>query len=770
MLTSFFKRHSELLLHGEFGLEKENIRVTPNGELALTPHPSIFGDKAKNPFITTDFSESQVEMITPPMDSIPGVLQFMETLHDIVTEHIGEELLWPQSLPPQLPSEEHIPIAQFNGEDKELEEYREAIAKIYGKHRQLISGIHFNFSFTDRCFDTLYHEEGERKELFKIKEELYLKMVRGFMRHRWILVWLFGETPLAERNFRVLSLTTGKEQPMKCGEGISLRTGPLGYRNKEEFVMDYYSIDHYKQQIQQFVEEGRLQNSKELYLPLRLKFLSKDQGAPSYLEVRLLDLDPLTKCGVSSHALYFTHLLLLYALLETELTPFNAEAQYKANRKQDYVSCFGRCTDKQFPEDVADAPTIIDEIKLLLDHLFLKLKEFGVWEDPVYRKEFDYVRQLAEQPTTRPGMIIYRGCQNNNFIRFHMDLAHEYRKESLTTAYRFYGLEDMEMSTQLLLRAAVCQGVRFDILDRNENFVKLYTDKLEQYVVQATKTSLDNYASILIMENKVVTKKVLERHHIRVPKGEVYDTIESAIDDYLLYMHRPIVIKPKSTNFGIGITILKENRSIEEFRTALEMAFEKDRTVLVEEFIPGREFRFFVLNNEVVGVLHRVPANVMGDGAHTIRQLVEEKNKDPRRGKGYVTPLEQLHLGREEELFLKQQNMTFDTIPAHGVVVYLRENSNISTGGDSIDFTDEVNHSYKAMAVRAAQAIDADITGVDMMILDIYEPVGEENYAIIEMNFNPAIHIHCFPYQGRNRHINYKLIDALGFTKSSSSK
>ena len=95
--------------------------------------------------------------------------------------------------------------------------------------------------------------------------------------------------------------------------------------------------------------------------------------------------------------------------------------------------------------------------------------------------------------------------------------------------------------------------------------------------------------------------------------------------------------------------------------------------------------------------------------------------------------------------------------------LYLRENSNISTGGDSIDFTDDIDPSYKAIAVRAAKAVDARITGVDMMIQDIKEVASDINYSIIEINFNPAIHIHCFPYQGENRRLNFKVLDALGF-------
>jgi len=186
-------------------------------------------------------------------------------------------------------------------------------------------------------------------------------------------------------------------------------------------------------------------------------------------------------------------------------------------------------------------------------------------------------------------------------------------------------------------------------------------------------------------------------------------------------------------------------------------------TILIEEFIAGKEFRFFVIGNEIVGILHRVPANVTGDGMRTIRELVELKNQDPLRGKGYRTPLEKIRLEESEAMFLKQQGKDFETIPAVGEVVYLRENSNISTGGDSIDFTDDIPASYKQIAVRSAQALNVVITGLDMIIPDVSVEAANDNYAIIELNFNPAIHIHCHPFKGKNRRLNEKLMDALGY-------
>ena len=760
--NTILKQLKGTLLKGQFGLEKENLRVSKDGKLALTPHPAIFGRKTENQFITTDFSESQVEVITPPLPSIEDAHDFIQTLHSVVTDEIGDELLWPQSLPPILPEESLIPIAKYE-EQTEFELYRELIATTYGKHRQLICGIHFNISLADQLFEGLHKASNGSRSISELKEEVYLKILRGFMRHRWLIVWMFGETPIAERNFKVKSLTTGEDSPMRCGAGISLRSGPLGYRNKEDYVLDFSSLRAYQNGVDELIREGKLSSAKELYPPVRMKFLSIDHGAPSYLELRLLDLDPLSASGVNRFALYGAHILYLYGLLSDEKEPFDGDAQHQATQRQDYVSCFGRCRERKFPAELAQAPTIVEEVKILLDDIYKVLDQYDIWSEDNYKEAFEHMRMLAANPNERAGIKLFEATKNDQFINFYLHQANKFKEESRGDGFRFYGLSDMEMSTQLMLRAALCRGVGFKILDRKENFVELSRDGRAELVVQATKTSLDNYATILAMENKVVTKKLLSTNDIRVPKGGEYDHKNIAASDLHLYLNRPIVIKPKSTNFGLGITILKDKWGESEFNAGLDIAFTHDSTILIEEFVSGREFRIFVINDQVVGILHRVPANVMGDGVHTIRELIEIKNLDPRRGKGYHTPLEKIATGIEEELFLKLQGHTLDTIPAKEIQIFLRENSNISTGGDSIDFTDDVHHSYKAIAEDAARALNAKITGVDMMIEDIHEPASISNYAIIEMNFNPAIHIHCFPYKGENRRINFKLIEALGY-------
>ncbi len=324
-------------------------------------------------------------------------------------------------------------------------------------------------------------------------------------------------------------------------------------------------------------------------------------------------------------------------------------------------------------------------------------------------------------------------------------------------------VEGLELSTQILIKEAIRRNINVEILDRSDNFIRLTKGSKVEYLKQATKTSADTYISSLIMENKSVTKMVLAEHGIQVPADSTFETVEAAINQYQQFAGQSIVIKPKSTNFGKGIVILKQLDSQEDYRSALDHAFKYDSSVMVEQFLTGKEYRFLVIGNETVAVLHRVPANVTGDGVLSIEQLVEEKNKSPLRGTGYVTPLEKIKLGEIEKAFIREQGKDVSYIPHKGETVYLRENSNISTGGDSLDYSDEVLNAYKAIAVEATKAVGASICGADLMIQDIHAEPSSSNYGIIELNFNPALHIHNFPYQGLNRHVEQKVLDLLGF-------
>lgn len=755
---------------GRFGIEKESLRVNENGELALTNHPKFFGDKIKNPYITVDFSESQIEMITPTESSVEKAYDFLRNIHEIVATNLKDEYLWSQSVPPILPSEELIPLGKFP-QNKELEKYREKLALKYGRKKQLLSGIHFNFSFDDEFLKELYELSKEKTSFKEFKNNIYLKISRNYFKYGWMIIYLLGASPVIHETYLQKCIDKMKkftEDTYYFEDLVSFRNGSCGYRNEKDFFVNYESVDKYVESLERLIEKESISSAKEYYSPIRLKtknpkeiLLELKNSGIEYLEFRSIDLNPFSEIGIEKADLEFLHLFILFLFLKDD-EPFEEKDYFRYLKNQEILANKGNSDEFRLIccEDKNVSPKEYSIV--ILEEIERHLKAIGAFTNKdekvlQYQKNKILLNRLYSD-------LVLKEVKQKGFVKFHIDKAKEFLNEMKKTPYTLKGFEDLELSTQILLKAAIKNGVKFEILDRDENFIVLEKDKKVEYVKQATKTSLDSYVTMLIMENKVVTKKVLEKENIIVPQGKDYFNIEEAKSDYRKY-GAGIVIKPKSTNFGLGITIFKEEFSKEDYEKALEIAFKEDNSILIERFIKGKEYRIFVIGDEVVGILHRVPANVKGDGERSIKELVEEKNLDPLRGVGYKTPLEKIRLEDPEKLFLKGQGLTIEYIPKKDEVVYLRENSNISTGGDSLDYTDDILDAYKKIAIKASKAVGAKICGVDMMIEDIKNPNPIDNYAIIELNFNPAIHIHCYPYKGKNRNLGEKILKALGYTK-----
>lgn len=749
------------LLKGNCGIEREMLRVDKNGYLSFTDHPEIFGDKVLNPYITTDFSESQVEVITPALDKIEETYSFLKALYDIVALEIGDEILWPQSMPCFIPEDDEIPVAKYSEEGREAEEYRNKLLKKYGGKKQLISGIHYNYSFNEEIIRKLYESSDKELTYKEYKNSIYLKVARNYLRYRWIIVYLLGAAPVIHESFLngcSCKLKQISEDGYTLDGAVSHRNGECGYRNKEELYPNYDTVEDYVESINKYVNDGVIDSHKELYSQVRLKakepknFLnSLLEDGISYLEYRSIDINPFEKGGISLNDLYFLQLLNIYMLIKEESS--YDKWQQEAVRNQHLVAKYG-----------------IENVELIKDGEIIDRRSWGLEilnEMKAMNSELnlgkeDIINEAIAKMTDSSLTYAYnykKLIEEKGYINANVDLAEGYKESAYNNRFKLEGFEDLELSTQILMKEAIKRGIKTDIVDRSENFISLTKGEKVEYVKQATKTSKDNYVTVLIMENKTVTKKVLAKEGIKVPVGEEFDSLAEAKISINNYIEKPIVIKPKSTNFGTGINIFPEGTNAEDIERAFEIAFKFDKTVLIEEFIKGKEYRFLVIDDQVVGILHRVPANVLGDGVKTIRELVELKNQNPLRGKGYVTPLEKINLGENEAIFLKQQNKNFDYVPLAGETVYLRENSNISTGGDSIDYTDDIPQKFKDIAVKASKAAGAKICGVDMMLEDYSDE--NTNYAIIEINFNPAIHIHSYPFIGTERKIAVEVLKLL---------
>ena len=744
---------SKEILSGNFGIERETLRLDENGYLAKSDHPEEFGDKAHNPYITTDFSESQIEVITPALPDVKEAYNFTRALYDIVAMEIGDEYLWPESMPCIIPDDKDIPVAKFADHSKESQEYREKLLLKYGGKKQLISGIHYNFSFNESIIEKLYEDSEKNLSYKEFKNSIYLKVARNYLRFRWLIVYLLGAAPVVHESFvdscKCPLKKVSNNEYSSLG-AISHRNGKCGYKNKVDLFPSYNSVNEYIESIDGYIKDEIIESHKELYSQVRLKPSNTKNFKESllnegikYLEYRTIDINPFEKGGISLADLRFLQVFNIYLLTKEESEFENW--QEEALENQQLIAVHG-----------------IDNIELKHDGKCINRIDFGLEilnEVMGINNELnlgfeDVIKDMIDKVKDSKLTYAYKITQKINeegYINTFLSLAKGYKESAYKNRFKLEGYEDLELSTQILMKESIKRGITVNVVDRSENFISLKKDEKIEYVKQATKTSKDTYVSVLIMENKTVTKQVLAEKGVKVPKGEEFNNIEDAKIKARNYINKPIVIKPKSTNFGIGINIFPEGTNLEDIIHAFEIAFKNDNTVLIEEFIKGKEYRFLVINDEVVGILHRVPANVIGDGEKSIKELVEVKNEDPLRGKGYVTPLEKIRLEENAELFLKQQGKNFDYVPKKDEIVYLRENSNISTGGDSVDYTDDIPQKFKDIAVNAAKAAGAKICGVDMMLEDYKDE--NTSYAIIELNFNPAIHIHSYPYKGKERKI-----------------
>ena len=770
---------SEYLFDGNFGIERENIRVNKEGAIAETKHPEAFGEKLANPYITVDFAESQIELITPIFGSIPEVHSFLENLHDIVSLELKEEYLWPQSTPPDITNEDHISVADFEDGDagKNAAEYRKHLVDTYGKVKQVLSGIHFNFSFDDNFLKKLYSESGKTDSIsYKdFKNNIYMRVAQNYTRFRWLIIYLLGASPSIHKTY-----TEGDKDKLKklndnyyMKNGVSFRQSDLGYKNIKDFFVPFDSLDCYLKTIDSLITDGSISGAREYYSPIRLK--AKDnknlleslrKDGIEYLEIRTIDLNPYCKTGIDIRDIYFLHAFLIFCLLRkcksNEECLFTVTDNSDANFNQELIATKGQdknlsMKDKNSTKDAKEwAIEILNELQEILCHLECNNSKYAEAIDFELDKILDGSKSYSK--------MLIEDIKKDSFIGFHLNKAKEYLIKCRNSDFLLRGYEDLELSTQILIKAAIKRGISFNILDRTDNFIRLTNSKKSEIVKQATKTSKDIYIAIEVMDNKVVTKSLMDNKGISTPRGINYIDKDKALESYCEFKDKLIVIKPKSENFGIGITIFKSAFSLSEFETAVNLAFQNGGPIIIEKFICGKEFRFFIIDNELLAILQRVPANIIGDGIHTIEDLVELKNQDPLRGKGYKTPLEKIELGVSEKMFLGHYGKKISDIPLKDEIVYLRKNSNISTGGDSVDYTDAIPQIYKDIAVKAANAVNAKICGIDMIIRDISnDKPTNTDYAIIEANFNPAIHIHTYPYKGESREIAGKILDLLGF-------
>ncbi len=341
-----------VLRGGRKGVEKESLRVTPAGEIAQTRHPAALGAPLTNENITTDFSESLIELVTPPFRETWELLQYLCDIHQFVYRHLDEELLWSTSMPCAIDGDASIPLAQFGssnvGRMKTI--YRHGLGMRYGRIMQAISGVHFNYSFSAGLWDALEHINQSNLPRQDFVSEQYFGVLRNYRRFGWLVLYLFGTSPAVSRSFfagREITLPRLDDDTVHEPYGTSLRMSDIGYRNKNQATVSVSvnSLDEYVRDLSkaistpyppyaqigvkvggeyQQLNANILQIENEYYSYIRPKRVARSGERPTkalrragveYVEVRALDVSAFDPVGVNQNKLRFLEALLALCLL-----------------------------------------------------------------------------------------------------------------------------------------------------------------------------------------------------------------------------------------------------------------------------------------------------------------------------------------------------------------------------------------------------------------------------------------------------------------------
>lgn len=316
--------------------------------------------------------------------------------------------------------------------------------------------------------------------------------------------------------------------------------------------------------------------------------------------------------------------------------------------------------------------------------------------------------------------------------------------------------ERLGPSTGSIVDEAISRNIPWIRLNKS-SLVQLGYGK-NQVRFRATMTEKTSSIAVDIAGNKDETKRLLNDAAIPVAKGVTVSTLED-VHDAIKRIGFPLVFKPIDGNHGKGATI--NVKTEDEAIAAFEYAKEYSRRIIVERFITGYDFRVLVIDHKMVAAALRVPANVKGDGKHTVQELIDKENQDPRRGYGHENVLTEIIVDRDTLDLLDKVGYTLETVVPKGEVVYLKSTANLSTGGTSIDVTDQVHPQNVFNCERISRIIGLDICGIDIMAKNLTEPLTENGGVVIEVNAAPGFRMHLAPSEGLPRNVAAPVIDML---------
>ncbi|SRX72265.1 cyanophycin synthetase [Aequorivita antarctica] len=380
-----------------------------------------------------------------------------------------------------------------------------------------------------------------------------------------------------------------------------------------------------------------------------------------------------------------------------------------------------------------------------MDTGFGRTRTYG--EKGVYNVVFSYIEENVGRYAANAAVDICRALIDDKDYNLEADIQkmREIRED-----------ERLGPSTGSIIEEAESRGIPWIRLNKYSLCQLGYG--ANQKRIQATVTSETSSIGVEIACDKEDTKYLLEQAEVQVPRGDIISR-ESSLEEACRYVGFPLVVKPVGGNHGRGITVNIKN--YEDALVAFHAAKIVSPKVIIEKYITGEDYRLLVINNVLVAAAKRTPANVIGDGKSSIKELVDEVNKDPRRGYGHENVLTKITINDLTRTIIAAKGYTEDSVPLKDEIVILKDTANLSTGGTAEDVTDILHPTNVSMAERISKIIDLDICGIDIMTTDISQPLNDTGGAVLEVNAGPGFRMHLAPTIGLPRNVAAPVVDKL---------
>jgi len=407
--------------------------------------------------------------------------------------------------------------------------------------------------------------------------------------------------------------------------------------------------------------------------------------------------------------------------------------------------------------EAPDQPTQL-EIGVLLQNLTLQLQsQFGApvdfgrvvdtGETDTYRIVFQFDAESVGHAAFQLGRRMLDAALCGETVNF---------KEDLETLSDLTNDVCLGPSTRAMVNAALARGIPYYRLTEG-SLVQLGFGSRQRKILAAA-TSQTSAISEDIVQDKDLTRRLLLEVGLPAPAGR---PVSSAEDAWAAAQEigLPVVVKPRDGNQGRGVAINLFTR--EQVMAAYVAAYDESTSVITEQFAAGLDYRLLVIGRVLVAASRRQPAQVRGDGVHTINELIAIENTDPRRASDHAAALSKIKIDAVALGVLAEQELTPDSIPAEDRMVFIRRNANLSTGGTAVDVTDEVHPTIRDACIEAAQTVGLDVCGIDLVAHDISQPLSKRNGWIIELNARPGLRMHLYPSEGKSRPVGEAVIDMM---------